>query len=165
VNVDGSTTTIGTAEVTDGGEEELPYTNQIPISTDKDGSVYGYSTNTYLSSSTGEVGTKNGYETTGFIPVKINDVVRFKNVGFSTNASETGSHRMMFYKADKTFIGFQNVTTLQSNHETEFDASGNLTKFVVKVYGTYITSDTAYIRLCCDSITADSIITVNEEIV
>jgi hypothetical protein len=165
VNVDGSTTTIGTAEVTDGGEEELPYTNQIPISTDKDGSVYGYTTGTYLSSSTGEVSTRANSETTGFIPVKIGDVIRLDGVGFNKTASDTGYHRMCFYDADKNFLNFQNVVNLEANHETEFDASGNMTKFVVKVYGDFVPSTVAYIRLCCPSITDESVITVNEEIV
>ena len=146
-------------------EAQAQFTNQITISTDADGNVYGYATDTYLSSSSGGTSTKTGYEYTGFIPVKIGDVVRMQGVGFNKTASDTGYHRMCFYDSSKSFIGFRNVLNMEQSVACDFDSSGNLIQFTLAVYGSYITSDVAYMRLCCPDITDESIITVNEEIV
>ena len=50
---------------------------------------------------------------------------------------------------------------MSSAWSAEYDATGNVAKFKVP---TSYASTVAYMRLCVRSITADSIITVNEEI-
>lgn len=138
------------------------YTNQIPISTDADGSVYngvGYKADSYLSSSGGSVSSKTGYYTTGFIPANYGDVLRFANIISTSNDAYC---RMNFYDSSKN-----HVANLKCNSggfgSPVFDSNGNLSQITIS--GTsYLNNTIAYIRFCCAGIDGTSIITVNEPI-
>lgn len=139
------------------------YTNQLTISTDTDGTVYngtGYKADSYLSS--GNVGTKSGYYTTGFIPIKYGDTLYFKNC---TIQAEQSYHRFAFYDSNKTYLsGRQHNTTssqLGSHTTPIYGTDGNMT--TLNIDGSYW-SDAAYIRFCCSYLGEDSIVTVNEPI-
>ena len=141
----------------------VSYTNQIPISTDKDGSVYngkGYRENYY--DNNGNIGTNNTTDLSGFIPCKIGDVVRLKNVTYDgTNSSA----RLTFYKPDKTYIGqvTSNSSWIMSNmFAAEKDSSGNYVKFTIKSHTS--TTGCGFFRISANEINANSIITVNQEI-
>ena len=92
--------------------EEIPndkpkYTNQIPISTDTDNSIYngkGWIENKRLNSTgdVADVGTYGYTGVTGFIPIANGDVIRTSANMVSVNGSE--QQAVHFYKADKTFI-------------------------------------------------------------
>ena len=127
----------------------------------------GYTENTRLSLSSGNTTTASGYECTGFIPAKNGDVVRIKDIDL-TNENAT------------------NIVAYDSNKQPYNAGSGN---YGTSLYAAFITNgteengvytttlsgtlgnmfsqggDCAYIRIGSKSITADSIVTINQEIV
>lgn len=152
-----------TVKIDSTGEGDGGYTNQIPISTDADGTVFngiGYMENYRISASSGSVTANTGTDLTGFIPAKIGDVIRFANMTFPENTASVGIH---LYKSDR-------ATKLYSYVSTEFI----LTQWSGTLDGTNISSITvpdwvdfaevAYIRVVASDINSDSVITVNEEI-
>ena len=141
----------------------VSYKNWIPNSVDASGNIYngnGFKANTYINN--GNEGTSNGKYATGYIPCKIGDVIRFKNMTFTaTNAS-----RITFFDEDKKYISQCNGNS-SYNMDTKFqgvkDSDGNYIQLnIVAVAG--ITAGAQWIRIHCPSITTDSIITINEEI-
>lgn len=134
------------------------YTNQIPISTDTDGSVYngvGYQKGYRLNSS-GVPSAQNPTYITGFIPCASGDTIRFTNMGLVEGSSTLSEQRIAFYDASKTVISTPYWTGTSPSY-----ADGYLTSLVVPTYSMAV----AYARFGCYSIDASSIITVNEEIV
>lgn len=152
----------GNIVITATAQKKVLYINQIPISTNADGAVIsdtGYLTNTYLGSSNGAEGYNWDYECTGFIPCKVGDIVRLKNVPFS-KTTNSGSNRLAFYGSDRAFIKIFNAGQTYDTQAVA-DGDGNWTQFTVPSAA----AGAAYFRLCCNGITAASIITVNQEIV
>lgn len=152
----------GNVVITATAQKKVLYINQIPISTNADGAVIsdtGYLTNTYLGSSNGAEGYNWDYECTGFIPCKVGDVVRLKNVAFS-KTTNSGSNRLAFYGSDRGFIKIYNAGETYDTQAVT-DGSGNWTQFTVPSGA----AGAAYFRMCCNGITTASIITVNQEIV
>lgn len=141
----------------------VSYTNQIPISTDTDGSIYngkGYRTGYY--DNNGNVGLNTTTDLSGFIPCKIGDVVRLKNVKYDGSNS---SARLTFYKPDKTYIGqvTSNSSWIMNNiFKAETDASGNYVKITINSHTA--TTGCGFFRISANEINSSSIITVNEEI-
>ena len=144
--------------------DNFEYTNQLPISTDTDGTTFnsvGYKANSYLSN--GNVGSKTGYYTTGFIPVKHGDTIYFKNC---TIQAEQSYHRFAAYDSSKAHLTYHQHNTTSSQISSigtpTYDSDGNMTSLTIS--GSYWSS-VAYIRFCCSYLGADSIVTVNEEII
>lgn len=136
------------------------YTNQLPISTDTDGSVYngvGYKANSYLSS--GNVGTKSGYFVTGFIPAVAGDVLYFENVG---GTSTNGYLRVAMYDSSKKYLSSRQYSPTTNAEYFTFGSDGNINTFTIAA-GSYH-ANVAYVRICGPYMGADSIITVNEPI-
>ena len=144
--------------------EMITYTNQIPISTDDSGNIYngkGWKENTYVQPSGDSY--ISGYEATGYIPCKIGDVIRLKNITFTKGDAYCS---ITFFKSDKT-----RINRAQGNSgwylDTEFsgvlDANNSYTQFTIK-NTTGMTTNTAYIRITAKHIDNNSIITINEEI-
>lgn len=139
----------------------ISYTNQIPISTDKDGSIYngkGWKDATY--DNNGNVGTNNATDLTGFIPCKAGDIIRLQNMPFN---SSVNTCRLTFYKSDKSFLVQALVGStwyLDNELKGVKDSSGNYIQWTIK----NLTGTVAFIRITAASITADSIVTVNQEI-
>lgn len=139
------------------------YTNQIPISTDTDGSTYGWKSGYRLNGS-GEAVAQTNIYVTGFIPLTSGDVVRFANMSLGEGTNAISSCRVAFYKADKTRVA--DVTGLggapywsQLPDVTYTD--GVLTSIVVP---TTYPDTVAYGRFSCYWMSNSSIITVNEPI-
>lgn len=157
----------GTVTITATAQAAAPkYTNQLPISTDTDGTVFngvGYKADSYLSS--GNVGTKSGYYATGFIPVKAGDTIYFKNC---TIQADQSYHRFCFYKSDKTYFTIKGMVSSQLPADTKvtivYGDDGNVASITFAGDGYYATNDLGYIRFCCSYLGADSIVTVNEPI-
>lgn len=143
------------------------YTNQIPISTDANGNVLGIKTGYRLSLSSGTEKTDANYKCTGFIPVKINDIVRIKNIdltdenatniiGYDTNKQpyrggvSSGGYGLPLYYL---------FVTHGTNDGDVYTAT--LRSTISNAFG----EDVAYIRIGSKSITSESILTVNQEIV
>ena len=139
--------------------EVVAYTNVLPLSTDADGAVYnatGYKADTYLTS--GNEGTKSGIYATGFIPAKIGDTLYCENVGMQTGQD---AHRLSFYDADKAhLVTIKTSTTAYAGWN--YGEDGDIAYIGINVSGS--NQSTAYIRLCCGYLGADSVITVNEPI-
>lgn len=152
----------GNIVITATAEKKVLYINQIPISTDASGAVIsdtGYLANTYLGSSNGAETYNWDWECTGFIPCKVGDIVRLKNVAFSKTSS-SGSNRLAFYNSGKEFIKMYNASATY-DPQAVVGSDGNWTQFTVPSAA----SGAAFFRLTCNGITTSSIITVNQEIV
>jgi lysophospholipase L1-like esterase len=141
------------------------YTNQIPLSTDTDGSVYngvGYIADKTLRSD-GTVGDNAGTFVSGFIPVKKGDIVRVKDV------SQTGFDRTLMFclysasQSTSTGIG-KNVEGffLNSVYGTG-TINGNELTWDTSSIGYYPWTNFAYLRVTTHS--ANAIVTVNEELI
>lgn len=127
--------------------------NLLPKATDLDRvSIYniiGYKTGTRLSSS-GSTADKDGMCTSGFIPAVAGDVLRIDGITINTtvncyiiayNSSNTKTGYMQFHQS--TLATLKAGMILDS---TTFGSGFNA------------------IRFCCKTITADTVVTINEEI-
>lgn len=135
------------------------YTNQIPISTDTDGSVFngvGYQKGYRLNSS-GNPSSQTSTYITGFIPVRSGDTVRFDGLNLKEGASTLTEQRIAFYDANKTVI----AAPYWSGVGTATMSGGYLASLVVPSYSG---KTVAFARFGCYWIDAHSVITVNEEI-
>jgi hypothetical protein len=158
------------------GEDAPTYTNQIPISTDTDGSVFnekGYKENTRFNSS-GIATTDanaNGWCATGFIPIVDGDTLRSSD-GMFDKTDATGYQRVVFYGANKAYIADMRLTptTLGSGTYAKYFSisdSGALhfDLNVSGIWGSAFNGTAAYCRICSKYIDNNSIVTINEEIV
>lgn len=144
--------------------------NWIPVSTDSTGAIYngvGYKNGVYLSSGDGIAESKNdAISSTGYIPVKIGDIIRMDNMAFAKD-DNAAYHRLMFYNANKEFTGFVNANNtwyLQTRGGGTLDANNCWNNITLTTEGTIVTNDLAYIRISASNITERSVLTVNEEI-
>ena len=149
------------------------YTNQIPISTDASGDVYGtngYTLNTRLNSA-GNVVDASGYLVTGFIPCAVGDTIRLNK--FVTSLTLYGGNaKILFFDSSRTKISGTNANKFGSSYGY---SQGTPLVFVVPstIYSTDNSADkslahVAYVRFAIGGYNeaADSIIcTINEEIV
>lgn len=142
------------------------YTNQIPISTDQSGAVYngkGWKANTRVDPSGDQ--TVSGCESTGFIPCKVGDVIRLKNV---TMPKGNANCRIVFYKSDKTRINHAQCNSswyVDTCFKGVLDSNNSYTKFTITSAScAEMTSGTAFIRITANHIDDNSIITINQEI-
>lgn len=184
-NADGTMTTIGEFTVADSesgggdsGGEVVTITNQIPISTDYDGSVFngtGYqvgkrinSGGTGLSDVSNAANASNPVFVTGFIPCKSGDAVRFKNCYMATTAQSTDTSvygqsidnfRLISANESKTmnWMVQWNQLTTSDKITIEQDENGNVIGFTP-------ISCNGFIRLVLAGDPETAIITINEEI-
>lgn len=157
----------GNVIITATATKNVSYTNQIPISTDTDGSIFngtGFITGKRLNSS-GGVESLSGGHVSGFIPVKKNDIVYMQNVTYSTatvNGVTNGNQRILYYDANKNAIAYAtSVSTAIQNRIFDGDI---LVQFTVQDWAGGDMTNVAYFRICAAYIGGDSIITVNQPI-
>ena len=157
------------------------FTNQVPISTDTDGSIFngvGYKENVRLSSSGGiSSSAQNGSVTTGFMPwYGDTTILRIKGVDWLNASSIHGGHfYLMFYDANKKSRGSSDYTSSASVSGASHiltvtrDENGVETFVFNKDYGTsnsffqWVRS-AKFIRITALGKGADMIVTINEEI-
>lgn len=159
--------------------EAVTYTNQVPISTDTDGSIYngcGYKNGVRLSGTSGNISgsTQTGSVTTGFIPIDgANDVMRMKGVQWKSMASNTSQHYYFcYYDANKKFlVNLEAMSHANSAHVVTVTRDSNGIETVVwnKDYGTSNTMlqsvrSASFVRITAYGDGADMIVTLNEEI-
>lgn len=154
------------------------FTNQVPISTDTDGSIFngvGYKDNVRLSSSGGiSSSAQSGSVTTGFIPWKNTDVVRMKG---ATWASMSGYHfYFTIYNSNKEAYGGVGQGCIESGEESGnhfsaiYDEITGVTTFSINdpdgTTGAFRANakTAAFFRLTVYGKGEDLIITTNEEI-
>jgi len=180
VNLDGS----GSADIPD-NEPDVPeepdaptdnFTNQLPLATDKDGNIYngiGYKTDTRISTSSGydQDRDESGWCSSGYIPVKTNDVVRFANCVFNNTYAIDGTNRqqILYFDKDKNLTGYSMADdiVMQSTSSTSWNAVLDEDSNIIQVSIPASTAniDVSYMRIVAHEFTSQSIITVNEEIV
>lgn len=176
-DADGEQTVIGTLNHT--VVPEPTYTNVLPLAIAADGTPYnggkGWKLNTRLNSSGAESGD-SGYEVTGFIPVKANDVVRFSGIEWPVNSGVASNKAYIWlYKSDFTKPTLADGFTMSAIREIDNltnvkkDAQGNLAEFTISDatgFGGGIVNwhEIAYMRISAYEINDNSIITVNEPI-
>lgn len=174
VTYEGMTTTFTVT-----GVVEYTYTNQMPISIDTDGSVFngtGYMGGKRLSSS-GATKDQANAGVTGFVPVKANDNVRFKddNIYLIWNEGDEslGSNAIAYYDEDFAMLGvhtqqpaYYGICTAENSTVTGSTKDDGIVQFVVPD-----DSSIAYMRISMSTNQSDGsgfanlILTVNEEIV
>lgn len=144
------------------------YTNQIPIATDTDGTVFngtGYKTGCRLSSSSGSVITTGtgvaDYEVTGFVPIVKGNTIRLKDVQFGNFGASPTFNGIGLYKADKSFISYMAYTDLIAYCSGVTDDNGVITQFTCSHENF---ANAKFIRFSAYEINDSSIITVNEPI-
>ena len=156
----------------DAVEAVVEIINQIPISTDENGNLFvgtngekGYKTGYRLKTSTGNEVEEEGYEVTGFIPAKLNDVISIKNVDLT---DESATNIIVFNSEKQQISGGTTTygTTLYNLFVTKgTEENGVYTSKLNNSIHNSFCSDMAYIRIGSKSITDESIITINQEIV
>lgn len=143
------------------------YTNQIPISKTTTGEIFdgdGIKADTRLNSSGAET-TLAGTAVTGYVPIKLNDVVRFKNINYKPGVNSTGNYIALYkpdftnFKSDKDGTMTDGVMTYLYADRVK-DADGRLIQFRIADGS----QDYGYMRVSAAGLNADSIITINEEI-
>ena len=163
-------------------EPEVPVemVNQVPISTDTDGSIYngvGYKDDTRLSSSGSVSGSaQNGSVTTGFIPCKAYDVIRLKGAVWlgTTSVSNLGHYYIQFYDSNKAPIAGFAESSYSGNYDRfvsiTYDETSGITTFQNTSHDAssymYVegVQNAAYVRINAYGKGADLIITINQEI-
>ena len=156
------------------------FTNQVPISTDTDGSIYnkvGYKDNTRLSSSGGVSGSaQTGSVTTGFIPWPYGDktILRLKGAEWKQSSANYGGHYYVnYYDGNKKFLTYLSAaeaTGLGHVITITRDSNGVETFEWNQSYGTtnallqHVRNDAKFIRLNAYGKGKDLIVTINEEI-
>lgn len=145
------------------------FTNMIPESITSSKTPYvgnngedGYKTGYRLNSSGAEAAA-TGFNVTGFIPVKVKDVVYFKNINYVPGTNSSGSYLAVYNRS------FTKIASVRSDQIADAaylfkpyttDANGNLTS-VTLADGS---RDYAYLRMSASQLGENSIITVNEPI-
>ena len=146
------------------------YVNVLPSAIDTDGSIYngvGWRDGYRLASS-GALEEWSGSYLTGFIPIKVGDVVRLQGVEWKsgvTTGLNSGMQRISFYDASKTHIAQATASSVGGVLSGVKDGNNIWTQFTVNpTMGGASLANVAYFRLNCLKISNSSIITVNEEI-
>lgn len=136
------------------------YTNQLPLAINADGTPYvgdngekGYRDGYRYSASSAAEKAATGYDVLGFIPAKAGDVIRIGNTPQVTSADDGAGYCTAYF-----FSSAFEKTTGQINLANTVYENG-VTSFTVPSY-----NNIAYFKLTWKGITADTVITVNEEI-
>lgn len=128
----------------------------------------GYKDDTRINSS-GTDTTATGWDTTGYIPVRIGDIIRLKNCTVFNLSGVTGTNRCrpVFYNESFAYVtespawSPDKTPPVPDGFEVVYGDNGDIIQF--KVPTTY-SSSVRYMRITMDDINEDSIITVNEPI-
>lgn len=140
-------------------------TNQIPLSTNADGEIYnsvGFAQDVRINSEGDEVSIP-GISATGFIPITAGDILYFANCKiFAGAGDEFAYNEIICFDSNKMRIGtlyIYNPPSLEVHNHT-IDENNNLLMLNTKKFK----AETAYIRISCNYIGTNSVISINEEI-
>jgi hypothetical protein len=158
----------GNIVITASATEILPYTNQIPLSTDKDGSIYndiGYKIGYRINSSAEavEYSTSPVVAATGFIPCEAGDIIRLKNCYIDMSHKNAASLQVKWYDSNKVAVNGTPWTGFTSAYNYITDENNHIVQFTN--WNGSETSDTgiAYVRLTIVPTSDDPIVTINED--
>lgn len=138
------------------------YINRIPLSTTNDGktifgtaNTIGYETNYRLSTNDGYSKRENeGYCSTGYIPCVKGDVIRIKNITLLGGPAVSGNVNLFAYPD-------YDVSYMDCGVWTYINLNNAMSNGEITLTNNF---DSKYIRLCCNVINNDSIITINQKI-
>lgn len=139
------------------------YTNQIPFSTDTDGSVFngtGYIADKTLRSD-GSLGDNPGTFVSGFIPVKKGDIIRVKDT--SQPGFESSLMFCLYSASQATATGIGKSAGYLNGVYGSSTIEGNVLTWDTSSIGYYPWTNFAYLRVTTFS--ANAIVTVNEELI
>lgn len=150
------------------------YTNQIPISTDTDGSIFngiGYKQG-YRINSSGNVadvasgGVSNDWFVTGFIPVKGGDVIRFSGAYVEGNNAAVNNRQYDSSKAAGTlgFTPYSFVDNLAATKNIFKACDYNENEQRLYSFTLKDNFEAGYMRFTLFGDGANAVVTVNEEI-
>lgn len=149
------------------------YRNWLLEAEDDSGNYYnggqGYKDKYRLNSSGTEAYDNADIATTGFIPFKIGDVLRFKNVNISSTDSGYNQY-FAVYDSNKNKLrsGYASNYNKALPDDFEMDASGNWALFdtrnIEELNKDIDWSDTSYFRISAPGFSSNTIITINEKI-
>lgn len=154
-------------------EKPVEIVNQVPISTDTDGSIYngtGYKDNARLSSSGGVSGTAQaGSVVTGFIPYEYTDIIRMKGAEFvGATAKYTGHYYVIAYDSSKTKLFALDSSGLANGNfptiTANYDSATGVTMFDLSKSTDNAIKNAKFFRINAYGKGADLIVTVNQEI-
>lgn len=102
------------------------------------------------------------WDITGYIPIVPGDVIRLKHVTWQVSTENEGRGSIYWYDAEKGYLAsFQTKSADQlDGWQPVYDGDGNIVQITVSAR----VGNAAYLRICCQDIGADSVITVNQEI-
>lgn len=147
----------------------VTYTNVLPLAIAADGSIYngiGYKPNTRFTGNGGEK-TDAGYFLTGYIPIRIGDIIRFKNLKWLEIPKVNTYGRIMIQMFGESFefinssAGYYVDSPPSAAWSPVFAENGDVIQLTLP---TAYSASIRYIRICFDELTPESIITINEEI-
>lgn len=137
------------------------YTNKLPLAINADKTPYvgdngekGYRVGYRYSASSAAEKAATGFDVSGFIPAKAGDIIRIANATQIT-ASNDGSAYCSAYFFDSAFAKTSGQISMKTNAVYE----NGIASFTVPSY-----NNIAYFKITLKGVTADTIITVNEEI-
>ena len=162
---------IGGNETPDSGEDipDTGYVNQIPISTDTNGSVFNGTgfRNGYRLNSSGAIAEYTAYPmaVSGFIPCKSGDIIRLQNITLQAGVDSQNNQRIACYDANRNYLNQSNVGVIAGISTTIKDENNIVQQFTLTSDGeSFNPANAAFIRISATYIGADSILTVNQEI-
>ena len=119
----------------------------------------GYKENRRYSTSANVDVPAYGWDLTGMIAAKRGDVLRFRNMTWFPSEENEGRGAVYWFDADGNYLTNSTIRTVDqlANWSPVYDAKGNVLQVTLPV-----TSEVAYIRICCQELSAASVITVNE---
>lgn len=168
VLLDGYTAYDASGNLITGTYGTTTYTNQIPISTDSDGTAYnggtGYKSGYRLNSS-GNESAASGKYVTGFMPVSQGQTVTCENMQINTATQD--NNYIAFYDSNFALLsGCSRYAYAWVNQSGDAikplttDSNNYLTSFTVTGTSTYDFSNVAYFRIACNLIDSTSAIYV-----
>ena len=169
--------------------EKISFVNLLPLAIGSDGKPYnngqGWKANTRLNSSGVEsTSSATGIEVTGFIPVKHGDKVYLSGItmnnGTKANLTYAWLYDANFNKLNGRYRLFSQFSDGAMDYSVdvgalEMDSNRNVTMFAIlgesSYYNVFYTgssladmNNVAYLRISCEEINNNSIITVNQPI-
>lgn len=148
------------------------YTNVLTTAVGFDGAVLdgkGYRDGVRHSTSSNAFSSVTGWDCTGLIPCKQGDVIRLKNISFyysaDYNSANSDRGRVVYHDESYTRILESKLSLFEvgGDLKPKYDGDGNIIEFIIPNWSSI--AGIKYFSICAQDVNADSIITVNEEIV
>lgn len=140
------------------------YARTAPASYTNVLNTVGYLENTRYSASQKNETTSYGWDVTNYIPARVGDVIRLENVTWIPSVENNANGGIYWFTEEKEFNTFRTTNSVEdlASWSPVFDGDGNIIQITIP---SGVRSSTRYIRIVCQDINSNSIITMNEEIV